>query len=67
MNEENTMGEFNQLKYINEFNKKTYKKYYFMVRRDNEEVIKWMDSQPNKTEYLTKLVEEDMNKNKHLI
>lgn len=58
----NMAEKFNQMKYINEFNRKNYKNYYFRVRRDNKEVIEWMDKQPNKTEYLMNLVRRDMEK-----
>ena len=66
MNEESIMGEFNQQNYINEFNRKNYKNYHFRVRKDNKEVLEWLDNLPNKTEYLMSLIEEDMKKNKHL-
>lgn len=53
---------FDQVAYINEFNKQTYKKYTLMIRKDNEAVIKWLEKQPNKTGYILKLIEEDMKK-----
>ena len=62
MNEESIMGEFNQNEYIKAFNKETYRNFAFKIRKDNVEIIKWLDKQKNKTEYLLRLVEEDMKK-----
>ena len=66
MNEESIMGEFNQNEYIKQYHKEFYRNFAFKVRKDNTELIDWLDSQPNKTEYLMSLIEEDMKKNKHL-
>jgi len=54
--------EFNQMEYINKYNKQTYKKYTIMIRKDNEAVINHLEKQANKTGYILKLIEEDMKK-----
>ena len=43
---------------------KTYKRYGFIVRKDDVEFINWMDSQPNKNGYITNLIREDMQERK---
>ena len=53
---------FDQLKYIKAFDKETYKKYYFRVRKDNKKVIEYLNSIPNKNGYILHLIEEDMKK-----
>ena len=53
---------FNQMEYIKDFDKKNYKKYYFRVRKDNEKVIEYLNSIPNKTGYIISLIEQDMAK-----
>ena len=54
--------EFNQMEYINEYNKKTYKNYSFRIRKENKEIIEWLDKQKNITGYLVELIEKDMKK-----
>ena len=61
------MGEFNQNEYIKSYHREFYKNYAFKIRKDRTEIIEWLDQQENKTEYIFKLIEEDMKKNKHLI
>ena len=51
-------------KYIKEFNKANYRKYEIRVRKENIDLIKWLDKQPSKTAYIIDLIEKDMNKNK---
>lgn len=57
-------GSFNQIEYIKEFNKANYRKYEIRVRKENIDLIKWLDKQPSKTAYIIDLIEKDMNKNK---
>ena len=57
-------GSFDQSKYIQDYQKQTYKRYIFQVRKDNTELINWLESKPNKQRYILDLIETDMNKNK---
>lgn len=52
---------FNQQKYIDRFNKETYKMFPFRVRKDNVEVINKLNSVPNKNKYIINLIEENIN------
>lgn len=54
------MGEFNQIKYMNDFNKRTYKSYSVRVRRDNVKVIDKLDSEPSVNRYIIELIEKDI-------
>ncbi len=52
---------FNQIKYIDEFNKETYKMFPFRVRKDNMSVINKLNSVSNKNKYIVGLIENDIN------
>lgn len=52
---------FNQQKYIDRFNKETYKMFPFRVRKDNVEVINKLNSVPNKNKYIINLIENNIN------
>ena len=53
---------FNQLEYIKEFNKRTYKHYHLQINRVEKEVIEHLDKQPSKNGYIIKLIKNDMKK-----
>ena len=55
---------FDQSKYIQEYQKQTYKRYIFQVRKDDTDLINWLESKPNKQRYILDLIEADINKNK---
>ena len=55
-------GSFNQLDYIKEFNKKTYKRYIVQIRNERVDLINWIDQQPSKNAYIIDLIEKDMNR-----
>lgn len=57
-------GSFDQIEYIKEFNKANYRKYEFRVKKENVDLIKWLDKKQNKTAYIINLIEKDMNKSK---
>ena len=57
-------GLFDQSKYIQDYQKQTYKRYIFQVRKDNADLISWLESKPNKQRYILDLIEKDMNQNK---
>ena len=57
-------GLFDQSKYIQDYQKQTYKRYIFQVRKENVELINWLESKPNKQRYILDLIEKDMNQNK---
>ena len=52
---------FNQQKYIDDFNKETYKMFPFRVRKDNIEVINKLNDVPNKNKYIVSLIENNIN------
>ena len=54
---------FNQLKYIDRYQKENYKRITIKIRKDNIELINWIEQQPNKQAYITHLIEKDMKKN----
>lgn len=51
---------FNQMKYINNYNKQNYKMYQFRVKKDNP-IIKTLDSIDNRNGYIISLLEKDSN------
>lgn len=57
-------GSFNQIEYIKDFNKVTYKSYAIRIRKDNHNLISWLEKQPSKNAYIIDLIEKDMNQNK---
>ena len=57
-------GYFDQLDYIKEFNKITYKNYAIRIRKDRNDLITWLDQQPSKNAYIIDLIEKDMNQHK---
>ena len=52
---------FNQKKYINEYNKQTYKMFPFRVRKDNTAVIEKLKNTRNKNQYIVDLIENNIN------
>lgn len=52
-----------QIKYIDQYNKETYKMYPFRVRKDNEVVINKLNNTPNRNKYILDLIENDINPN----
>ena len=52
---------FNQQKYIDDFNKETYKMFPFRVRKDNIEVINKLNNVPSKNKYIVSLIENNIN------
>ncbi len=57
----NKSGNFNQLEYIDKFNKETYKSFSLRIRKDNIKVLNKLASVPNKTDYIVKLIEKDIH------
>ena len=51
----------NQLKYISNYNKENYKMYQFRVKKSDIDLIKKLDSIPNRNGYITDLIMEDIN------
>ena len=52
---------FNQQKYIDDFNKETYRMFPFRVRKDNIEVINKLNNVHNKNKYIVSLIENNIN------
>lgn len=59
--EEPSFMSFDQKKYINSYNKNTYKTILFRVRKDNEKIIQKLNSTQNVNKYLLQLIDEDVN------
>lgn len=59
--EEPSFMSFDQKKYINSYNKNTYKTILFRVRKDNEKIIQKLNSTQNVNKYLLQLIAEDVN------
>ena len=57
---------FDQNKYINKYNKDTYKMYQFRVRKDNKRIIKFLDNKDKRNNYIISLIDKDLDKNKVL-
>ena len=57
---------FNQIKYINEYNKNTYKMYQFRVRKEDNKIIKFLDKISERNSYILSLIKKDISTNKVL-
>lgn len=56
---------FNQGAYIVGYMKTHYKRMQFILHlEDDADIIAWLDSQPNKSKYLKRLIREDMERQK---
>ena len=53
---------FDQRKYINEFNKGTYKMFPFRVRKDNKAIMEKLKTVPNVNKYILSLIDNDVNR-----
>lgn len=51
----------NRAKYIDTYNKENYKMYPFRVKKNNNEIIKKLESVSNRNSYITNLILEDIN------
>ena len=47
--------------YINSFNKKNYKMYPFRVRKEDNELIMKLESVPNRNQYISSLIRNDIH------
>ena len=47
--------------YTNSFNKENYKMYPFRVRKDDHELIMKLDNVPNKNQYISSLIRNDLH------
>jgi len=52
---------FEQRKYVNEFNKETYKSFLLRVRKDNKAIMDKLESEKNVNNYIHKLIYSDLN------
>ena len=52
-----------QIKASNKYDKKTYRQILLKIRKDNEEVLRWLDSKESKNAYILELIQKDI-KNK---
>ena len=46
------------------YDKKTYKQVIVRIRKEDKEILDWLDSQESKSAYLLSLAKEDMQKKK---
>ena len=53
---------FNQVEYISKFNKNNYKMYQFRVKKNDKELIDYLDKKENRNSYILSLINEDINK-----
>lgn len=53
---------FNQVEYISKFNKNNYKMYQFRVKKNDKELIDYLDKKENRNNYILSLINEDINK-----
>ncbi len=44
------------------YDRKTYKQVVVRVRRDEKDVLDWLESKKSKSGYILELIKEDMNK-----
>ncbi len=51
---------FDKVKYIDGYNRATYKMYQFRVRRDDKRLINYLDNLENRTNYILALIKKDM-------
>ena len=49
-----------QINYISNYNKRNYKMYQFRVKKNNKELVQQLDSVSNRTEYITRLIMDDI-------
>lgn len=54
---------FNQSKYIDNYNKQTYKMYQFRVKKEDEALIEYLSSIKNKNSYFVNLINRDIHHN----
>ena len=52
---------FDQKKYVNSYNKETYRMFPFRVRRDNWAIMEKLESEKNVNSYILKLIDNDVN------
>ena len=53
---------FNQVEYISKFNKNNYKMYQFRVKKNDKELIEYLDKKENRNNYILSLINDDINK-----
>lgn len=51
---------FDQIEYINCYNRENYKMYQFRVKRDNK-LIGFLDNMNNRNNYIVSVIEKDCN------
>lgn len=54
---------FNQQEYMNEYNKKHYKRVTVMIPYSEEEIIEYLKNKKPVSSYILNLIKEDMGKN----
>lgn len=57
-------GEFDQLKYINQFQKDNYKRVTVLVPLSDQDILDHLNHQDSKSAYILNLIKEDMKKSK---
>lgn len=63
----NNKKQFNQSRYISNFNKTNYKMYQFRVKRSDTRIINYLNNLKNKNNYIISLINNDINSNIYTI
>lgn len=56
------MGEFNKIKYMNDYQRQHYTRVTLGISNEEQEVIEHLKSQPSMTAYVVELIKADMEK-----
>lgn len=51
----------NKLNYISQYNKNNYKMYQFRVKKEDKDLINYLDNIESRNQYLVSLIEKDIN------
>ena len=52
---------FNQIAYQDNYNRCKYKMYQFRVKKEDSDIISFLDEQDNKNQYILSLIKDDFN------
>jgi len=52
---------FNQIAYQDNYNRCKYKMYQFRVKKEDSDIISFLDKQDNKNQYILSLIKDDFN------
>lgn len=58
---------FNQKEYISKFNSKNYKMYQFRVKKNEVNILNYLDNMDNRNHYINELIKNSINNNVYTI